>query len=335
MRAGVYPGGGKSIVVETLPDPEPGPGQVLVRVERSGICGSDVSMTKGTGWDYAPGVFGHEYAGEVIGLGNGVERLRLGDRVAAIPALACGHCAACSHGDNPIICAAPSPALGGFGELVAIPEGAAHRLPATLSLEDGALIEPLAVGRYALRRAGIAPGDRVLVLGGGTVALYAAYWARRMGAGRVVALSRSTRRRALVEAMGADAFVAFGPNEVAEAVEALEGLPDLVVEGVGVPGMLEKAIHHARPHGRVVSLGFCSMPDPVIPALAAYKCVTVQFLVGYEPADFVAIAEGFDKGHVDPARIVNRRIALTDLPAAVAALRGPNEDTKVHVDMRL
>lgn len=333
MRAAIYPGGGGAVTIETLPDPEPGAGQVLVRVERSGICGSDISMTKGSGWDYAPGQFGHEYAGEIVALGKGVERLRIGARVAVIPALGCGHCPACQHGDNPIVCGAPYPALGGFSELAVMPEGVAVPLPATLSLADGALIEPLAVGLYGMRRAGIQPGERVLVLGGGTVALYAIYWARRLGAGSIVAVSRSGRRRALCLQMGADAFVSFGENEVAEAIEALGGLPDVVVEAVGVEGMLSKAVMHARQHGRVLSLGFCTQPDPVLPALASFKCVTVQFLVGYTPDEFRYIADQMDKGHVDPATILTRTVPLAALPAAMDALRGPNEDTKIHVDM--
>jgi threonine dehydrogenase-like Zn-dependent dehydrogenase len=333
MRAAIYPGGGKPIVLETLPDPEPAPGEILVRVQRCGICGSDLSMTKGEAWDYAPGQFGHEYAGEVVARGKGAERLPIGARVAVIPALGCGHCPSCSGGDNPIICASPHPALGGFSELVAIPEAVAVALPQTLSLADGALIEPLAVGLYGMRRSGLAKGETVLVLGGGTVALYAIYWARRMGAGRVVAASRSTRRRDLCLQMGADAFVTFGENELGEAMEALGGMPDVVIEAVGIEGMLDKAVLHARPYGRVISLGFCTHPDPMLPAMASYKCVTVQFLVGYTPAEFRYIANEFDKGHIDPATILTRTVPLGDLPATMDLLRGPNADTKVHVDL--
>uniref|UniRef100_UPI0035B35597 alcohol dehydrogenase catalytic domain-containing protein n=1 Tax=Zoogloea sp. TaxID=49181 RepID=UPI0035B35597 len=274
MRAAIYPGGGGPVTIETLPDPEPGPGEVLLRVQRCGICGTDISMTKGQSWDYAPGQFGHEYAGEVVALGKGTQRLSMGSTVAVIPALGCGHCPACNHGDNPIICTSPHPALGGFSEFVAVPESVCTLLPQTLSLSDGALIEPLAVGLYGMRRSKLMPGETVLVLGGGTVALYAIYWARRMGAGRVIAASRSPRRRDLCLQMGADGFVTFGENEMGEAAEALGGLPDVVIEAVGVEGMLDKAVMHARPYGRVISLGFCTHPDPVLPAMASYKCVT-------------------------------------------------------------
>lgn len=333
MRAAIYPGGGRPITIETLPDPEPGPGEVLLRVQRCGICGTDISMTSGEAWDYAPGQFGHEYAGEVVALGKDVERLRTGSKVAVIPALGCGHCPACSHGDNPIICTSPHPALGGFSEYVAVPEAVAIPLPQTLSVAEGALVEPLAVGLYGMRRAGMTKDDTVLVLGGGTVALYAIYWARRMGARRIVAASRSPRRRDLCLQMGANAFVTFGENESGEVVEALGGVPDVVIEAVGAGGMLDKAVRHARPYGRVISLGFCTHPDPVLPAMASYKCVTVQFLVGYTPEEFRYIADQFDKGQIDPATILTRIVPLGALPATMDLLRAPNEDTKVQVDL--
>jgi len=111
----------------------------------------------------------------------------------------------------------------GFAELARVPTSVATKLPSVLSMADGALIEPMAISLYGTKMAHIQPGDRVAVLGGGSVALYAIYWARRLGAGRIVALSRSARRKDLCLEMGADAFVTFGDNEFAETIEALEG----------------------------------------------------------------------------------------------------------------
>ena len=163
----------------------------------------------------------------------------------------------------------------GYAELARVPVSVATRLPAVLSMADGALIEPLAVSLYGVRHARIQPGDRVLVLGGGTVALYAIYWARRLGAGRIVAMSRSKRRRELCLQMGADSFVACGDDEVSAVTEELGGSPEIVFECVGATAMLNKAVIHASQFGRVISLGFCTSPDPLIPAMAAYKCVSL------------------------------------------------------------
>jgi threonine dehydrogenase-like Zn-dependent dehydrogenase len=334
MKAAIYPGDGQPIVIEDRPDPEPRGSDVLIRVHRCGICGTDLAMTKGGLWDYGAGAtMGHEYAGEVVAVGSeagGLSGYKVGDKIAVLPSGACGHCAGCAGG-NHVLCRNGESAMFGFGEYARVPTNIAVKLPGTLSMADGALIEPLAVSLYGVRQSRIEPGDSVLVLGGGTVALYAIYWARRLGAGRIVAMSRSSRRRNLCLQMGADRFIAYGENEVGEVMEALGGPPAVVYECVGSEGMLMKAVMHAAPYGKVVSLGFCTGPDPVIPAMASYKCVSMQFLVGYTMREFTFIADHFDGGHVDPKAIVTNEIPLGQLPAMFDHLRGSNEETKVHV----
>ncbi|MBW8785226.1 MAG: alcohol dehydrogenase catalytic domain-containing protein [Novosphingobium sp.] len=331
MKAAIYPGHGQPIVIEDVADPEPGPDEVIIKVHRCGICGTDLSMTRGEMWDYGPGSrIGHEYAGEIVALGKNAEGYRIGDKLAVIPSLACGQCEGCAQG-NHILCRCAGSAMHGFAEYAPVPTGVAIKLPNTLSMADGALVEPLAVSLYGVRQSGLQPGDPVLVLGGGTVALYAIYWARRLGAGKIVAMSRSDRRRDLALAMGADAFTRYGDNEVGEVVEALGASPRIVFEAVGAEGMLGKAIQHAALYGKVVSLGFCTHPDPVMPAMASYKCVTLQFLVGYAKRDFLYIADQMDKGHTDPKAIITSDIPLVDLPATFERLRGPNNETKVHM----
>ena len=335
MKAAIYPGKGQAIVIENLADPVPGPDEVVIKVHRCGICGTDLSMTKGGTWQFAAGSqLGHEYAGEIVEVGSQVTDLHVGARISVLPSPACGHCAACrSHGNHVLCQNKPGTAMRGFAEFACLPANLATMLPSTLSMTDGALIEPLAISLYGVKFAHIQPGDRVLVLGAGTVALYAIYWARRLGAGRIVAMSRSDRRRALALQMGADAFIAYGPSEVAEVTEALGGAPQVVFEGVGAEGMLQKSVQHAAQFGRIVSLGFCTAPDPLIPATGSYKCVSIQFAVGYSMKEFIYIAQQMDKGHADPKAIVTREVPLPELPSMMTALRGANEETKVHVRM--
>lgn len=332
MKAAIYPGQGQPIVIEDRPDPTPADDGLVIKVHRCGICGTDLSMTKGEMWDYgANATIGHEYAGEVVAVGKNAGGYKIGDHIAVLPSGTCGKCEGCAGG-NPVLCRNAEGVMHGFAEYAAVPTSVAVKMPSVLTMNDGALIEPLAVSLYGVRQSNIQPGDAVLVLGGGTVALYAIYWARRMGAGRIVAASRSDRRKDLCLQMGADAFVQFGDNEIAEVIEALGGKsPDIVYECVGVEGMLMKSIQHAKLYGKVTSMGFCTHAEPIMASMGSYKCVTVQFLVGYTMPEFTYIADQMDKGHVDPKLVVSNEIPLIELPKMFDTLRGSNNETKVHV----
>lgn len=336
MKAAIYPGGGRPVVIEELTDPQPGPEELLIRVHRCGICGTDLSMTRGGSFEFPAGSqLGHEYAGEIVEVGHNVSTFRPGERIAVLPSIACGQCEACRSHDNNVLCRAkPASAMVGFAELAKVPASVATALPRVLSMADGALIEPLAISLYGVKLAHIQPGDGVLVLGGGTVALYAIYWARRLGAGRIVAMSRSARRQPLALDMGANAFISYGDSEINEVKAALGSSPRIVLECVGAEGMLSRAILHAAQFGRIVSLGFCTSPDPVIPAIASYKCVSLQFAVGYSMKEFLYIADQMDKGHCDPKAIVTRTVPLAELPVTFERLRANNIETKVHVSMQ-
>ena len=136
MKAAIYPGGGGAVKIEELADPQPGPGEVLIRVSRCGICGTDLSMTRGGMWDFGQNTqFGHEYAGEIVELGQGVEGFAVGERIAVLPSVACGQCHSCRTLENNVLCQAmPGTAMVGFAELAKVPTSVATKLPAVLSL---------------------------------------------------------------------------------------------------------------------------------------------------------------------------------------------------------
>lgn len=331
MKAIIYPGDGQALTLATVADPTPGPGDLVIAVHRCGICGTDLHMTQGKPFQFPAGCIpGHEYAGEVVAIGAGVAGWAIGDRLTALPSNGCGRCIACDHG-NLVLCRDAPGVMGGFAEYLKISAAVALKLPATLSLEDGALIEPLAVGRYGMRQVAIDANSRVLVLGGGSVALAAIWWARLFGAGRIVALSRAQRRADLALAMGADQFVGAGEGEGESIRAALGGPPTIVVECVGTAGMLARAIGHAGTLGHVISLGFCTDPDTLIPAVAATKGVTLHFPVGYALADFEAVARVYDAAHANPALMITSRCTLASVPDTFARLRGSHAETKVHV----
>lgn len=331
MKAAIYPGGGQRLVIEQVPDPVPGPDDLIIKIHRCGICGTDLHMTEGHDFQFPAGSTpGHEFSGEVVAAGRNASGWKTGDRLTAIPSNGCGACVNCTHG-NWTLCRNAPGQMGGFAEYMRVTAASAVRLTASLSLTDGAMVEPLAVGHYGVRLSSIGPGSKVLVLGGGSVALCAIWWARVLGAAKIAAASRSFRRAELALAMGADAFVAFGENERAEIETALGGAPDIVLECVGNPGFLAKGIEHVGPFGEIVSMGFCTAPDALVPAMAAYKAATLKFAVGYGPADFERSVTELDRGHADPKLLVTSTISLDDLPDTLERLREPNSDTKVHV----
>lgn len=332
MRVAIYNGPDKPIAIERVPDPEPGADELVVKIGRCGICGSDIAMTSGGPFSYPAGCrLGHEYAGEVVAVGRDIAGVKIGDRVACIPSAGCGHCAACRDGQY-LICATARPLFGGFGDYVAVPRGSAVLLPRSLSLSDGALVEPVACGLHALRLAGMRCGDRVMVLGAGSIAAAMVYWARALGAAKIAVASRSAHRRETLIMMGADAVHGFDEDGSQAFVEALGGMPDIVAECVGQPGALGKAIAHVRPGGTVLSMGMCAQSEPMIAALCAFKGVTLRFPLGYSIDEFAETARKFDADAIKPEFMVGEIIPLNELPVTLENMRQGAQRLKIHVD---
>jgi (R,R)-butanediol dehydrogenase/meso-butanediol dehydrogenase/diacetyl reductase len=328
MRVTVFGGAGR-ICIEEVEDPKPEPDGLVVKVCRCGVCGADVSMTSGGPFDYPLGVrMGHESAGEVVEVGRLVTKVKVGDRVALMPSAGCGACQSCQEG-RPLLCASAVQQVGGFGEYIAARARAVTVLPQTLSLADGALVEPMACGLHGLRKAGLRGGERILTLGAGSMAMAVAFWGRRLGASRIVCTSRSSYRDQSALVLGADAVCAFDDESI---LDALGGPPDIVAECVGKPGMLAKAMELVRPGGVVVSLGMCGQAEPVIAAAGAFKDLKLVFPIAYSVDEFVETARAFDAGLVRPDVMVSDVIPLSAVPDAIEALRQGRQSRKIQVD---
>ena len=338
MRAAVFEGLGTPLGIRTVPDPAPLPEQVVLRVCRCSICGSDLHMSADPEAGYRPGVTpGHELAGEVVAVGSAVSRLRVGDRVTAMAVLGCGRCAACAAGDPfgcPVFQADPSACglWGGFGQYTVVPERHCVVLPEVLSMADGALVEPLACSLHGVRRARLQPGARVLVLGAGSVGLGAVFWARRLGAGRIAVAARSHRGEELAMKLGATAFLAHETDRAAQAHAALGGPPDVVLECVGRPGMINEAMMLARLRGTVVVLGMCTGPDVAIPVIGLMKELELRFAVTYSVAEFEQVVDVLARGAPELRAMHTGTVGLDALPQAFEALRQPNDHCKLMVD---
>lgn len=333
MKVAVFKGVGKALAIETLPDPVARAGQIVLRVSRCGICGTDLHMTDGHGATFPENsVLGHEFAGEVVEVGTGVRNFKVGDAASGLAIAGCGLCASCLIGE-PMWCEQGMiPAMGGFAQYNTINATAAIKLPSTLSLVDGALIEPLAVGLHGVNLADVGPGSRVLVLGSGAVGLAAAFWSHCRFARRIVVGSRTSRGKEHSLRMGASHFHTFGPNFAAEAEEALGGTADVVFECIGVPGMLAKSVDLVRPRGTVIILGMCMRPDTVVPSSIMFKQLRIQGSMIYSRREFEIVADALDAGHLEARTMITDTVALNELPDAFEALRQPTYQCKTLVD---
>lgn len=257
-RAAVLHGPG-DIRIEERPLPEPGPGELLVEVSSVGVCGSDVHYYErgriGSRIVTEPLVLGHEACGRVVAVGAGASRHRLGDRVCIEPGLPCGRCRECRSGRYNL-CAEMrfrgTPGVdGALTNFVTVPEDFAFALPASVSDDAGALIEPLAVAVWACRKAGIGAGDRVLVTGAGPVGLLVAQTARALGATELTITDVSPARLRAAELLGLDGVVDVSRTSVAEAA----GEVDALIECSGRSAALADAICMLRPAGVGVLVG--------------------------------------------------------------------------------
>jgi len=263
MRAAVGRDG-QAFAIERVPLPDPGPGEVRVRVTACGLCGSDLHLQR-MGFFASGRTPGHEIAGVVDRAGSAVAGLAAGQTVAVEPLLSCGDCPECRSGRDPLCRKSRLlgvHASGGFAEYVVAPAGRLFPAPAELAPAIAALAEPLAVSIHGLRRGALESGQRVLVLGAGSVGLLTLLAAKALGAGEVWISARYPHQAERARALGADRVL--GENEAdARSLAALgaEAPLDLVVETVGGSAdTLADGAAAVRPGGRVVVLGLFPAP---------------------------------------------------------------------------
>jgi len=192
---------------EDIQTPSAGPGEVVIRVKATGICGSDIPRVNGTAAHYYPIVLGHEFSGVVAEIGEGVTNVKAGDRVTAAPLIPCMICDDCQKG-NYSLCKhykfIGSSLFGSFGDYVKVPCANAVKFKENVSFIQGAVFEPATVALHGIKCAGYHGGESVAILGGGTVGLFTMQWAKALGARRVIVFDISDSRLELAKTLGAD-----------------------------------------------------------------------------------------------------------------------------------
>lgn len=318
-------------------DPRVGAGEVLVRVHRAGICGSDLHIYHGSNpFAVYPRVIGHEFSGVVEALGAGVTGLAEGDHVVVDPVVSCGHCYACRAGRSNVCANLEVYGVhrdGGFRNHVAVPAANAVKVRSDLPFSIAALAEPFSIAANVLGRTGIAADDTVLVYGAGTVGLTVLQVAKLHGA-RCVIADLDDRRLERAAAFGADVTLNPSRQSVPDAVRDENGGlgPTVVIDGAGVPALLEEACRLASPAGRVGLLGFSPGPCNISQQEIVKKELT---LVGsrLNRKLLPQVVEWLEGGLLRPADMITQVFPAADAASAFALIeKDPSSTVKVQLD---
>ncbi len=309
--------------LEEVPVPEPGPGEVVLRVERALTCGTDVKILqrgRHPALGALPSPFGHEVAGEIVAVGEGVEGFRPGMRVVAANSAPCGACRFCRRGEFSL-CPNLTFFFGAFAQYARIPAPIVrlnlYPIPDHLPAAAAALAEPLACALRGVEVAAIGPGDSVLVMGGGALGLMLAHLAKLRGAW--VALSDPhPERRETARAMGVDLPLDPRAELEEQLTQALGEQPDVVIEAVGRVEAWEAAADLVRPGGRVILFGGCPVGTRAAfdTARLHYQELTLRGVFHHHPRFVRAALNLLAAGVIPVERLISGEYPLARLPEA-------------------
>jgi threonine dehydrogenase-like Zn-dependent dehydrogenase len=357
MRAAVMRN--RKLVVDNIPEPEPGPGEAIVKTLACGICGSDlhalkhaeklVESAKRSGGPFVMDlsrdiVMGHEFCAEVVDYGaNAERRLKPGARVCAMPVLLrpTGVETVGYSNENP----------GGYAEYMRLTERLLLEVPNGLPTERAALTEPLSVGYHAVQKTRLEKDDAPLVIGCGPVGLAVISALKLKGASPIVAADFSSRRRELARRMGADVVIdpkekspheswrqmaAYkDPSKAPQLPPWLPGpalRPAVIFECVGVPGVIDSIMAAAPANARVIVVGVCMERDHIEPMLGINKELNIQFVLGYTGEEFAATLRNLAEGKINGDPLITGKVGVEGVAGAFEELASPETHAKILVE---
>jgi threonine dehydrogenase-like Zn-dependent dehydrogenase len=357
MRAAVMRN--KRLVVDDVPSPKPGPGEVLVKTLACGICGSDlhalrhaeklVDMAKRSGGPFVMDlardiVMGHEFCAEILDHGPGTTKgLRAGSRICSIPLLIR------PSGIETVGYSNEHP--GGYAEYMRLSEVLLLPVPNGLATEHAALTEPMAVGLHAVEKARLDKDDVPLVIGCGPVGLAVTAALNLKGIHPIVAADFSPRRRDLAVKMGADVVIDPAERSPYDSWREVAAWPDpstapplppwlpgpplrpaVIFECVGVPGVIDRIMLSAPPAARVVVVGVCMERDHFEPMFGINKELNLQFVLGYTPEEFAATLFHIAEGQLKVEPLITGTVGVEGVPGAFEELGSPDRHAKILVE---
>jgi L-iditol 2-dehydrogenase len=327
------------IMIHEVEEPKPGAGEVLLRIQRIGVCGSDVHVYHGkhpyTGY---PVVQGHEFSGSVVEVGPGVKGVKVGDKVTTMPQIVCGKCDPCLRGDYHIcdeLRVEGFQAPGCAQELWVAQVDKIIPLPDTFSYEQGALVEPVSVAVHACRRAGNLKGKNVAVLGAGPIGNLVAQVARSEGA-KVLVTDISDFRLEIAHQCGLEHAVNPSKESFKEAVRRVFGKESFQVglECVGVEATMTDAIETIAKGGTIVVVGVFGDKPRVDMGLVQNNELNLVGTLMYKREDYIKAVELIESGDVITAPLMSKHYQMEDYLQAYKFIDQARDKTmKVFIDI--
>lgn len=325
--------------IEEVPVPEISEGQALVKVKACGICGSDLPRILHTGTYHFPTIPGHEFAGEIAAVSESEKNWKVGDRVVVAPLIPCRKCKSCRDGhfgqcdDYDFI---GSRRDGAFAEYAAAPLENLLRLPANVSFEEGAMVEPAAVTLHGMLKMQIKKEDTVAVLGVGAVGLFAAALSKILGAREVYAVDISEDKLGMASLYGADVCINSIERDPVGAVDEMTGGHGIsvVVEAAGSAITQEQSLRMARNHARILFLGtahrMVEFPPVSFERIIRRELVLYgswnSYSEDFPGREWRSVIDYIDSGKLDLKPMISRTVSLDELPATLEAMAGREFD---------
>ncbi len=330
--------------IREAPMPSPKAGEVLVKLEYVGICGSDVHyFHDGRCGDFVvEGDFmlGHEASGTVVALGEGVATHKVGDRVALEPGITCGQCEFCKSGRYnlcpDVVFLATPPVQGCYENYIAFPANMAFKLPENISTKEGALVEPLAVGIHSANQGQVKMGDSVVILGAGCIGLVTLLACKAYGATDITVVDVVPKRLEVAKKLGATRTINAAETDVLAEMDRLTGGAgtDKVFETAGSPKTIAQTPHLVKRGGTIILVGIAAQEEISFNfAKIMAKEVKIESVFRYRniyPQAIAAISEGL----IDVSGIVSHEFAFADIQKAFeCAIQNKNDVVKAVIKM--
>ncbi len=339
MRQAVMTEPGK-IEFGDVPEPKVGKGQILLRVKQIGVCGSDVHVNHGKHpFTSYPVVQGHEFSGEVEAIGEGVTKVKVGDKATARPQIVCGKCGPCRRGDYNIcdvLKVEGFQAPGCAQDLFVTTEDKIVPLPDSLSFEQGALVEPAAVGVHSTGRGGELKGKNVAVLGAGPIGNLVAQLVRCRGAKKILITDLSDFRLEIAKKCGIPNTSNAGKESLAEASERVFGEEgfDVAFEAVGAEATMDAAVQNIEKGGSIVVLGVFGEKPRIDMSIVGDREQTIIGTLMYKHEDYVRAVELIASGSVITKPLVTKHFAFEQYSEAYKFIDEKGDKTlKVMIDL--